>query len=116
MAGEVAIPKILKTFHSFLIGGPQSKNRPTSEKKERRILSLAAYTIFCVTKGKSTPPEHIKLGLVMKSVTRSRMTLKILNRMEHCVSYHTIKGLETELTYSVSDALRFLPDGMTRLP
>lgn len=117
MAGEVAIPELLKTFYGCLIGGPlPRKGRPTSEKKERRILYLAADAIFCVTNGKSMPSKHIQLGLVMKSVTRSRKTLEILNRMGHCASYHTIEGLETELTYSVSDALRLLPDGMTQSP
>ena len=116
LAGEVGIPVQLKTFYNCLIGGPNRQDRPTSEKKERRILSLAADAIFCVTNGKSMPSKHVQLGLVIKSVTGSRKTLEILNRMGHCASYHAIEGLETELTYSTLDAQRLLPEGLSQLP
>ena len=86
------------------------------KKKERRILSLAADAIFCVTNGKSMPSKHVQLGLVIKSGTGSRKTLEILNRMGHCASYHAIEGLETELTYSTLDAQRLLPEGLSQLP
>ena len=116
LAGEVAIPELLKTFFDCLICGPHREDRPTSEKKKRRIESMAADDIFCVTNGKSMPSKHLQVGLVMKAVTGSRKTLEMLNRLGHCASYHTVEGLETELTYSVSDAQRLLPDGLAQLP
>ena len=77
---------------------------------------MAADAIFCVTNGNSMPSKHLQVGLVMKAVTGSRKTLEMLNRLGHCASYHTVEGLETELTYSVSDAQRLLPDGLAQLP
>ena len=38
----------------------------------------------------------------LKSITGSRKVIETLNRFGHCISYHTVESLETDLAMSVS--------------
>ena len=38
----------------------------------------------------------------MKSLTGSRKVIEILNRFGHCISYHAVEEIETELTFKAN--------------
>ena len=39
------------------------------------------------------------LGIALKSLTGSQKVVEIMNRLGHCISYHTIEEIETEATF-----------------
>ena len=87
---------------------------------DRKVTSMASDAIFNVTHGTVKPWKHIVTGLGLASLTGSKMSLQIVNREGHSISYTETKGLETEFAYSISsdghDALggiRLLPDRAT---
>ena len=52
----------------------------------------------------------------MKSLTVSRKVIEILNKLGHCVSYHTVEEIETEMTFEANKEVALSPHGMTRNP
>ena len=54
--------------------------------------------VFNATSGKKKPRKHLELGINLKSFTGSRRILEIMNRLDHCASYHTVEEVETTLT------------------
>ena len=56
------------------------------------------------------------MGLGLASLTGSKLSLQILNRAGHSISYSDTKGLETEFPYSVSSEGYDAPDGIRLLP
>ena len=72
--------------------------------------------MFAVTCGRKKPAKHLKLGLVMKSMTGSKKVVEMLNRYGHCVSYTTTEEIETELTFSVTTASKISPQDMQLNP
>lgn len=50
--------------------------------------------------------------MAIKSMFSSRKVLKMLNCLGHCVSYHVIDEIETELTYIANESDRITPAGM----
>ena len=69
--GEVQIPEQLTQFFTHLVVGPDHRSHQSASKK-RRVESLAADKVFFVTTGRKKPSNHLKLGLVVKSMTGSR--------------------------------------------
>lgn len=65
-----------------------------------KVTSMASDAIFNVTRGTVKPWKHTALGLGMASLTGSKLTLQILNRSGHSISYTEAKALETEFAYS----------------
>ena len=58
-------------------------------------------------------PKQPVLGLGMNSlVTVSRRVIEILNRLGQIASYHTIKDLETGLTFQETEGDNCTPTGM----
>lgn len=62
------------------------------------------------------PWKHTAMGLGLASLTGSKLSLQILNRAGHSISYSDTKGLETEFAYSVSSEGYDAPDGIRLLP
>ena len=50
--------------------------------------------------------------MTMKSVTGSRKVIEILNKVGHCVSYHTVEETETKTTFEVNKEEALTPHGM----
>jgi len=72
--------------------------------------------MYAVSKGRFKTRKHILLGLVMRTLTGSRKVLAILNRHNHCISYHAAEELETEMVFTSAARKRLLPDGLHPLP
>ena len=73
---------------------------------------MASDAIYNVTRGKAKPWKHTLIGLGLASLTGSKLTMQILNRLGHCINYSEIKGLETEFAYSVANDQQDTPDGI----
>ena len=52
------------------------------------------------------------LGIALKSLTGSRKFVEIMNRLGHCISYHTIEEIETEATFESTKNNFFTSSGM----
>ena len=67
--------------------------------------------MYAATSGDAKPAKH-HLGLVLKSLTGSKLVIELLNRLGHCSSYNVIEGIETELTFSANAPRQLTPHGM----
>ena len=109
--GEVKVPDLVQNFFKCFIGGPDSC-KWDSECRKRRIKSISQDVVFSSTSAIKKPSKHLQLGLAIKSLTRSQKVMEILHRMGHCVSYSTVKELETELTFKANKNSKETPFGM----
>ena len=50
--------------------------------------------------------------MIMKSVTGSRKVIEILNKVGHCVIYHTVEETETKTTFEANKEGALAPPGM----
>ena len=96
--GTTEIPDKLKTFFQYLIGGPVSR-RWSSDQKQQRIKSICQDVIFSASSGRKVPSKHLMFGVAIKSLTGSKKCVDMLNRYGHCVNYHAVEEIETELTF-----------------
>ena len=55
--------------------------------------------VFAATAGLKKPQKHLMIGIALKSLTSSRKVIEVMNRLGHCVNYHTIEGVEAEATF-----------------
>ena len=69
IGGEVQILEQLTQFFTYLVG-PDHRSHEFASKI--RVESLAADTVFSVTNGRKKPLKHLKLGLAVKSIARSK--------------------------------------------
>ena len=95
---EVDIPELLKLSFQNIIGGPDSR-RWASNLKQIRTKSISEDVAFAATSGLIKPQKHLMLGFALRSLTGSRQIVEIMNRLGHCISYHTIEEIETEATF-----------------
>ena len=65
--------------------------------KKRRIDSLTQDVVFNAASGKEKPRKHLELGINPKGLTDSRQMLEVMNRLDHCASYHTVEEVKTTL-------------------
>ena len=107
---EVDVPEVVKEFLQNVISGPDYRRK--TETKRSRIDSIGQDLIFAATAGRKKPKKHLQLGLAMKSLTGSRRVIESLNRMGHCVNYHDVAELETEMTFEASNNSTYTPVGM----
>ena len=68
--------------------------------------------VFAATAGLKKPLKHLMLGIALKSLTDSRKVIKIMIRLGHCVSYHTIEEFETKATFESTKQNLLTPLGM----
>ena len=77
---------------------------------------MASDAVYNISRGTVKPWKQTALGLGLASLTRSRMSLDILNRAGHSISYSEAKGLETEFAYSLESYNSDAPDGIRLNP
>lgn len=102
-------PSELHLLIECLLKGPRGMD---SQRKDIRISKICDDIIFCITDGRVKPTSSISLGIVTKSVTGSRQMIEMLNKMGHCISYHLVEEIETELAYGCEVEKRLLPIGL----
>ena len=112
-AGEGFRPDDLTSFISVLYTG---STIPINDKTERLVNSTSDDIIYAVTRGRVKPGKHLTIGVALKSMTGSRKVIDVLNRFGHCVSYHTVESIETDLATNISARNYMTPDGIQRLP
>lgn len=112
-SGQCKTPPQLLEFLTVLLCGGKGN---LTEKKERRVQSVADDIMFTATRGKTKPGKQLCLGLAMKSFTGSRRVIEILNRLGHSVSYHMVEEYETELATVIQEKGQLLPDGLIPAP
>ncbi|KAK3890332.1 hypothetical protein Pcinc_005712 [Petrolisthes cinctipes] len=96
------IPTQLDLFFRSLLGGLTPKFRGAQKDGfDRKVTTMASDAIFNITGGTVKPWKHTALGLEMASLTGYKLTLQILNRSGHSISYNKTKGIETKFAYSV---------------
>ena len=78
-----------------------------------RIQLACGIVIFSATSGQTKPNKCLMLGITIKSFTGSKMVIEILNKMDRCVSYHTVEETETEITFEANKEGALSPHGMT---
>ena len=62
--------------------------------------------------GLKNSQKHLMLGIALKKLTRSQKVVEIMNRLGHCISYHTIEEIETEEMFESTKNNLFTPSGM----
>ena len=98
-------------FFRVLYTGSYVKNE-NNDRIERLIQSVSDDVVFATSRGNIKTSKHLLLGLSLKSLTGSRKLLEIINHLGHCVSYHIVENIETELATSISEKHQSTPDGI----
>ena len=111
--GEVKVPEVVNQFMSYVVGGPD-KRKWKNERKKVRIQSLGEDFVYCSTSGLKKPRKHLELSVALKSLTGSKTTVRLMNKLGHGASYTTEEELETELTIEANKNDEITPYGMTR--
>ena len=62
------------------------------------------------------PAKHLKLGIVLESLTSSRKISDIMNRFGHSCSYNVIEEIETEAAIFSTAATQACPEDIIRSP
>ena len=106
--GEVQIPEQLTQFFTHHVVGPEHSSHESAS-KIRRVESLAVDTVFSVTNGTKKHSKHLKLGIAVTSMTRSKNLIGMLNKYGYCVSYTKTEELEMELTFTVTSPSKISP-------
>lgn len=107
--GEVSVPQNLSQFYYTLVAGNNCKRRNNS-KCIRQVQSLSEDAVYAIFNGKYKTSKHIKLGIVLKSLTSSRKIVDIIHRYGHCISYPGVEELETETTYYTMQKSSICPE------
>ena len=99
MSGETEIPEEVLQFFKYLIIGADNRTSGSSSKL-RRIRSISEDVVYSMTSGRKKPSKHLKLGLVIKSLTGSKKVIEMLNHYGQCARNSNTEELETELPFS----------------
>ena len=81
MSGETEIPEEVLQFFKYLIIGADNRTSGSSSKL-RRIRSISEDVVYSMTSGRKKPSKHLKLGLVIKSLTGSKKVIEMLNHLD----------------------------------
>ena len=107
-----ASPKIVKIFFEVLHGVPNPEKY--SDKVDRYAESTSQDALFLVNGGHIKPEKHISLGIAIKSISGSRKLINILKWFGHCVNYHCIEELETDVASAIERQGEACPDGTVK--
>lgn len=113
MRGECDLSKTAIDFFTLLISGFDYR-RKKSANNIRLAESFTSDVTYAITAGRVKPAKHISLGSTVKSLTNSRKVIEILNAYGHVCGYDTLLALETEATYSISEAGNMCPSDIIR--
>ena len=105
MDGEVEIPESLKELYKILY--TSIANAQCSARKSHMIEGSSTEAIFACSGEKPIPGKHLSPGLTMKSLTRNKTMVSLLNRLGHCARDETITriGLSLEQTLFKTETL-----------
>ena len=70
--------------------------------------------VYCSISGLKKPRKHLELSVALKSLTGSKTTVRLMNKLGHCASYSAEEELETELTFAANKNDDITPYGMNR--
>ena len=112
--GQAEPPEDLVTFFKVLFTGKTGDVK--NDKITRLISSICDDTEYATSRGRIKPGKHLTMGLGMKSITGARKVIDILNRMGHCICYHTVEEIETSLATDISSRQSSTPDGIVQQP
>ena len=107
------IPPLTKAFYDTLSGG---LNNDPGESTQRRSVSMASDAVFTISRGAVKPWKQSALGLGLSSLSGSKQTLTVLNRLGHTLSYDDCKRLETEIAYTCTSGDLETPAGLILEP
>ena len=74
------------------------------------LICVVCYESYQI--GLKNPQKHLMLGIALKKLTRSQKVVEVINRLGHCISYHTIEEIETEVMFESTKNNLFTPSGM----
>ena len=95
--GEVQVPSNVSLFFKYLIAGPDSRKWKQTI-KQKLVSSISQDTMYVATPGLKKSRKHLIVGLALNSLTGSTKVIETMSRLGHCISYHTIKEIENEMT------------------
>ena len=95
--GEIDVPEILEEFMTNMICGLDYRRR--TDTKEKQIKAISQDIVFYATAGRKIQKNHLQSGLAIKTVTGNRRITELLNRMGHCINYHAVTEIETEMIF-----------------
>lgn len=109
--GQAQPPNILIQFFEGLYSNLKKEMSSTTS---RRAWASSCDVMYGVTGGMLKSSKHLCLGMAMKSMTGSRKIVEILNRLGHCIDYHTIEEFETELAFDIASKTEETPDNIKK--
>lgn len=109
--GVCDIPKWLELFWKTALSGVGKKAK---DRVNRLSRTYASDSIYCITLGRVKPRKHILLGVAIKSITGSEKVMKILNRLNYCISDAQVRELETSAAYCCSSTEQVCPAGIKK--
>ena len=108
------IPEELEHFYTVLMHGTAGTAREAEDDlditSDMKVSSMASDAIFNCTRGAVKPLKQVLLGLSIGTITGSKTTLEILNRLGHFINLENVKYIETELAYSYQRSGHKVPD------
>ena len=110
--GQGESPKELLEFFTILYSGKTAATE--SQRTKRLVKSVCDDIVYATSQGHVKPSKHLCLGLSIKSLTGSRKVLEVLNRFGHCISYHTVESIETDLATNISQRNYATPEGIVQ--
>ncbi len=108
--------EILLFFKTLLCGLREPSGVDNSEAVNRKVMAMSSDAVYNASRGTVKPWKHTLLGLRLRTLTGSKLVLRILNRMGYSVSYDEVKSLETEFAFSVEANDQDSPDGLDLSP
>ena len=68
--------------------------------------------MFSATTGRKRPKKHLQFELAIKSLTGNRQIMELLNRLGHCINYHVVTEIKTEMIFEARNRCQYTPYGM----
>ena len=112
--GQGDSPKELLEFFTILCSGKTAATE--SQRTNRLVKSVCDDIAYATSQSHVKLSKHLCLGLSIKSLTGSHKVLEVLNRLGHCISYHTVETIETDLATNISQRNYATPEGIVQKP
>ena len=78
------------------------------------IEGSSVVAIFACSGGKLIPGKHLSPGLTVKSLTRSKTMISLLNHFGHCASDETIRQIDLNLEEALLKTKTLVPSHVIR--
>ena len=87
-----------------------------NERNERLVKFVFDDVVHVTSRGNLKPSKHMSLGLGIKSLTGSRKVIDLLNHFGHCINYHKVEEIETDLASNILQSNSSTPEGIVMVP